>query len=153
MEEVEGQLEADGLHVRPLEGRGHVHVHIQEPEVNRKLNEGYMCGYVVTNGIITSGYLPYVQQCANIFFWHQVSLTILYRYFHNGTAALQDHCRRCRFEPFIPSWTVDMLWNKPPDLHIFLIITSGASLTRSLTCLLPLPCSRLVTAISREVLR
>ena len=31
MEEVQGKLEADCLHVSPLEGGGDVHVHVQEP--------------------------------------------------------------------------------------------------------------------------
>ena len=32
VQQVQGQLEAHSLHVRPLEGRGDVHVHVQEPE-------------------------------------------------------------------------------------------------------------------------
>ena len=32
VQQVQGQLEAHGLHVGPLEGRGDVHVHVQEPE-------------------------------------------------------------------------------------------------------------------------
>ena len=31
VQQVQGQLEAHGLHVGPLEGRGDVHVHVQEP--------------------------------------------------------------------------------------------------------------------------
>ena len=32
VQQVQGQLEAHGLHVGPLEGRGDVHVHVQEPD-------------------------------------------------------------------------------------------------------------------------
>ena len=31
MEQVQGELQTDCLHVGPLEGRGDVHVHVQEP--------------------------------------------------------------------------------------------------------------------------
>ena len=34
VKEVEGELEAHCLHVGPLEGRGDVHVHVQEPGHN-----------------------------------------------------------------------------------------------------------------------
>ena len=32
VQQIQGQLEAHGLHVSPLEGGGDVHVHVQEPE-------------------------------------------------------------------------------------------------------------------------
>ena len=32
VQQIQGQLEANGLHVCPLQGGGDVHVHVQEPE-------------------------------------------------------------------------------------------------------------------------
>ena len=32
VQQIQGQLEAHGLHVCPLQGGGDVHVHVQEPE-------------------------------------------------------------------------------------------------------------------------
>ena len=42
VQEVQRQLEADSLHVRPLEGRGDVHVHVQEPDRQETKHYNYI---------------------------------------------------------------------------------------------------------------
>ena len=47
MKEVQGELEANCLHVGPLEGGGDVHVHVQEPGHNNRYSGQPGAAYII----------------------------------------------------------------------------------------------------------